>query len=127
MICNESIIINKSVCSSNFEVLDSGSVISYDGSSDIVMSYELKDFLFCLKMTFGDDADNKDPHYKVEPGDDDTVHFRLYNFNNILGSGNTDAIRLAIYEGKGIFFRFWVTRLGERGTLRVDYTLYKEK
>ncbi len=117
--------IKKIMQTGSYDIIDAGTLISYSEETDIVIHYDLEGFSFSIKMSFLEDSEKKDFYYAAKQEDKNIIHFQLYNFKNSFGSGNAEPIRIAVHENKDVYFKFWVIQLGNGGSYKVDYTLYR--
>lgn len=106
------------------EIIETGSAILFDSNSDLSFYIECsEDFSFYFVFSFQKKEGEQDIELSVK---DKTIYCLCTNFENPLGTGILSGIELATYKGKKIFANFWVSALGNAGSKRIDYTLYKE-
>lgn len=114
------------VASSQYDVLLSGSVITFDENSNISFSCKLdEDSEFTMVIKF--ESDNTDKTRTKSSLDGDTITLTCYNFDSRLGIGTKSAAELAEYNGKTLFFNFCVTKLGEVSPRMITYCFYSER
>lgn len=111
--------------SSNHTILDSGSAITYSNTAELSFSVEMDNtFSFKVILKF-ENTDNNQYELKHNISDN-TIILTCVNFDNPLGTGTTNPIELATYNGKKIYFNFWVYALGAKSLRKVAYTFYSE-
>lgn len=112
--------------SGNYNILDSGSIIAFDKSSNICFDLDLNESLkFTLTLNFVEKE--KEKPSIASSVTNDAIVLVCTNFEDEFGVGLIDPIRLAIADDKEVYFRFWVRKIGKSGTKEVVYTFYVEK
>ena len=112
--------------SSNYEIIDFGSLMTYDNSSEVKIKIECDNgFAFNLIFNF-DSSDSKEHNLKLRIDKDNTIVFLCTNFDNTLGTGTSKPIELATVDNKKVYINFWVYSLGQKAMRKIDYTIYKE-
>lgn len=110
----------------NFEILESGNVITYEEKSDLSFDIEMnKDFKFSLLIKFS--TDEKKNHKITAHTLNSTITLVCTNFDNAFGTGLTKPVELATFNNKKVFFMFWVRRLAGNGPKEISYTFYIER
>lgn len=117
-------VVNKS--SGNYSVLDAGTMLAFNSSSNVELEIVMdSDFSFKLQLLF--ESNDSKQHDLKSSVNGDTVTLTCTNFDNPLGTGTKTPIELGLYQGKKIYFNFWVHSLGSKTARKVSYTLYIEK
>lgn len=112
--------------SSNHEILDSGSIILFDGDAELELSIKMDDsFQFGVILRFESTNDGK--QNLTSDVNDNKITLSCINFNNILGTGTRQPIELAQFQGKRVYMHFWVYALGDTSLRRIAYTFYMER
>lgn len=112
--------------SSNHIILESGSAITYSSAAELSFSVTMDDtFGFLLVLNF-ESTDEKQQNLKKNVSGN-TITLTCVNFDNSLGTGTTKPIELATFNGKKIYFNFWVYALGEKSLRKIVYSFYSER
>lgn len=110
----------------NYRVLDSGTVFTFDSDSSLEFNMDFNEsFQFNLILKF-ERNNTKKRDIKTEINDNNII-LTCVNFDSSLGTGTSKAIELATFNGKKVFFNFWVYSLNEKSNRKVSYSLYIEK
>ncbi len=124
----ESIEIKKHYYSGNFEIIDSGSVITSNRESDLQVELLLDNsFSFSIKFMFLMDSDDDKQRFRLEEGKNQEIKVLCYNFDKSIGIGSVEMVQIAVFKGEKLFLRFWVELLGQKATRRIDYCIYRGK
>ena len=112
--------------SSNHIILDSGSAITYNKTAELSFSIQMDaTFSFLLILKF--ESTGETQHELKKSVSENTITLTCVNFNNSLGTGTTTPIELATFNGKKIYFNFWVYDLGSNSLKKVVYSFYSER
>ena len=113
--------------SSGYEIFDSGTLISFSSSSDIKIAVKCSEsFAFDILFKF-EAIEGEEYSLKKEVIDStSTIQLTCINFNNTLGTGTTQPIELATFNGKKIYINFWISALSDNALKKLEYNLYKE-
>lgn len=104
----------------NGEVLASGAVIAFDDES---IKFHLDDLL--IRFQFQRDLDNKEQSIKYEKAGDKELLITLINFDNQLGTGNYNPVKIGNFRNKELYLNFIVYALGTKKIGHVlNYTWY---
>ena len=116
------------ITTGNYKVLNSGSVISYDYFSDVVLKFVINDegFGFNIHILFRNDKeiDGAVAKYRTDETD---FFIECINFRGSLGMGLNNPLEIGNVNNKNIYFRYWVADFGDKAARNVGYTLYMEK
>jgi hypothetical protein len=105
---------------SGYEILDSGTVISFlNESIKFQLAADLK-----IIVSFKTDKEIKDQKMDFNSISNNELELILTNFHNSLGTGNAAPISLAIINGKTVYFNFMVYAINETSSKTVHYTWY---
>lgn len=112
--------------SSNHIILDTGSAITFDSTAELSFSCKMDDtFSFLLVLQFESNSDGQHVLKKNISGN--TITLTCTNFDNPLGTGTTKPVELATFNGKKIFFNFFVYALGDKTLRKIVYSFYSER
>lgn len=112
--------------SSNHIILDSGSVITFDSTAELSFSCKMDDtFSFSIVLQFESNGDGKQGLKQSISGN--TITMTCVNFNNPLGTGTTKPIELATFNGKKVYFNFFIHALGDNSLRKISYSFYSER
>jgi hypothetical protein len=104
----------------NYEVLDSGTIISYmDEPICFQIAADLK-----IVMSFKTDKDVKDQKMDYKAVGNKELEIILTNFNNTLGTGNAAPLPLAKINNRQVYLNFVVYAFDEKSNKTVHYTWY---
>ncbi|MBQ2961097.1 MAG: hypothetical protein IJE09_07740 [Oscillospiraceae bacterium] len=112
--------------SSNHIILDSGSAITFNSTAELSLSCKMDDtFSFSLVLQFESNGDGQ--HVLKQSISGNTITLTCFNFDNPLGTGTTKPIELATFNGKKIYFNFFVYALGDKALRKIVYSFYSER
>jgi hypothetical protein len=104
-------------------VISSGSVIAYDGQSNVTFKIgTLPDNQISIVLCFAKTEDGK--QNLTGNGDGKTLTITCSNFDNSLGVGTNGPLLVGHLNGEDLLLSFWVYTLGDGATRRVDYTFF---
>ena len=114
--------------SDEFAVLDCGSVITFrnNASCCFALNIDKLDTINILISFHTDNSGKKDLSRSVCEADNSIV-IKCTNFDNPMGTGTAEPIKILKYRSKTIFLNFWVFLLGNTTLKRVDYCFYIKK
>lgn len=117
----------KSIKYENFEVLDSGSLITI---GPIGTTFELvynNETLFII-IDFLTDPENNKARFQFTVGEENTTgRLSLFNFNNDLGFCSTSPISLGDIGGRELLILFHASSLSHSECKKINYTFYLGK
>lgn len=114
------------ISSGGYDVLKSGSVITYDSNAEISFLIEMDTtFSFKFIMNFKNE-ENKGQDIQVTASSDEII-CTCINFDNPLGTGFASPVKLATFNNKELYLNFWVVDLGQKSLKQVMYTFYLER
>ncbi|MEZ4788522.1 MAG: hypothetical protein R2811_00730 [Flavobacteriales bacterium] len=93
----------------NGEVLASGSVIAFDNES---IRFRLDDLL--IRFELKNDSESKEQNIKYVKEGDKELLVTLVNFDNPLGTGNYNPIKVGTLRSKDLYLNFIVHALGTK-------------
>ncbi len=121
----------KDIITGTRKVIDSGSVILFDGECTAKFTIEIgMGFTIIVEIDFAEQADLGMVIKKDVDVSKNYLKYTCYNFNNSLGTGTTEALNLATYNNKKVCMHFWSYLLGNKEevhTRRIDYTFFIEQ
>ena len=113
--------------SSDFVVLDAGSIITFSENSPCRFSISINsEESINVVICFEDNDTGQKDLFRTFDEKTNSVKLICTNFNNPMGSGTAETIKLFTYKDKAIFINFWVFLLGNTNLKRVDYCFFKE-
>lgn len=115
------------VTSSNYEIISSGLVTSFDGAPIDISLPNLNNTRFHIKFEFIKDESTKNHRLQAKSSSEEIV-FLLTNFAKPLGTGTIKPINFAseINTGKKLYINFYVYSVGEANPT-LQYTIYREE
>lgn len=113
--------------SANYDILDSGSVITFNSTADLTLSIDVKTFHFNLVIKFENEKGGKRELRNNVSTETNTITITCINFDNPLGTSTKTAIELATVQGKKIYLNFEVSCIDKDSPKNIIYTLYSEK
>lgn len=116
---------NISKFSSNYNVLDSGSVMTFDSDAEVGFDVEC-DETFGFKVVIRFEKEDSGLSEIRRSAEGNAIIYTCINFRNNVGAGTSQALELATYNGKKIFLHFWIYDLGQAVIRKVEYTIYQE-
>lgn len=105
-----------------YEVLTSGQFLGFSDQENIL---EISQGRSSIKIRFvfrEDDSGKTELGSEIISNTDLRVVFN--NFNDSLGMGNTEPIRLGNFNGKELFFSYRISSLKDKTLRKVEYTFY---
>lgn len=114
------------ISSSEHDILNSGSVITYSNTAELSFSIKMDDtFSFQLVLKF--ESTEEKQHELKKNVSENTIILTCVNFDNSLGTGTTSPIELATFNGKKVSVNFWVYALGDKSLRKIVYSFYSER
>ena len=108
-------------------VIDCGSLITIEADTPIIFELELADAqALRIEISFKRDSTGEKELMRSFNEDDSTVMIVCTNFDNPLGTGTAEPVRIFTYKGQAVYLHFWSFLLGDTGLKRIDYTFYQE-
>lgn len=109
------------ITSGNYEVFDTGTVISFEQEPvTFNLAADLK-----IRLAFRDDTEKKDDHrIEFNQASNRELEIILVNFNNSLGSGNTAPIEVGTLNNKKLYLNFRVHTLNLKSNKTIHYCWY---
>lgn len=112
---------------SEYKILDSGSVITFNSSADLSFSIDIDTFHFNLVIKFESEEGGKRELRNNLSKESSTITLTCINFDNPLGTATKTAIELATVGGKKVYINFEVSCIDKESPKNIIYTLYSEK
>lgn len=104
----------------NFEVLDTGTVITFkDEPIKFQLAVDLK-----IIISFKDNKEVKEQKMDFNPISNNELEIILTNFNSSLGTANVAPLPLAKINNRQVYLNFMVYALNETSHKTVHYTWY---
>jgi hypothetical protein len=111
---------NMKIKSGNYDIHSAGTVISYE--NEPVTFYLAVDLI--VKLLFKDDDTKKEHAMEFNLIENHTLEILLINFNNSLGTGNTNPLRVGTLNNRYVYLNFRVHLLDIKTNRTVHYTWY---
>lgn len=103
-----------------FEIFDSGTIISFRNESIIFyLTDDLK-----ITLSFINDPSNQSQKMNPRPINNKEMILELTNFNNSLGTGTTEPLKLGTLNNRVLYLNFVVYSLGINSQKTFNYTWY---
>mgnify|MGYP004482798713 CR=1 FL=1 len=100
------------ISSSNHDVLESGTVVTYNKENEVLFSIKMDaTFSFDLMLKFTSNGEKQ--HQLQQNISNNTITLNCVNFDSILGTGTRNPIELATFRDKKVYINFWVNPLGD--------------
>lgn len=119
-----------SISTGDYNVIESNTIYLFKNDADLELDFKFGDFVFKIIFLF---VDNKEiDGNKLEyQGNENIIEFTCTNFNNVLGTGTTSPIEIAIIDNKKLYIHFWSFIHGnydkKQYVRKVDYTVFWER
>ena len=116
----------------SYNILESGSLITFSDNEPVRFAVNVSEdegVIATVNVEIIFAHDNTVPRNlsRTYNGKTNSVKLLCVNFENPLGTGTTEAIKILTYKEKAIYINFWVFQLGNTRLKRLDYTFYQEK
>jgi hypothetical protein len=108
------------ITSGNYEVFDTGTVISFE--QEPVTFHLAPDLL--IRISFRDDSENKENRLEFNPISNNELEILLINFNNSLGTGNTAPLQVGTLNNRRLYLNFRVYTLNVKTNKTIHYAWY---
>lgn len=114
------------IYSGNYQVIESGSVITFDANSGVEMVIKPSTFFsFRVIIKFEENGGERDI-VKLVDEKSETICITCVNFD--LGAGTVEPLELATTGGKKVYFHLWVEKVSANNFIRrVEYTAFRER
>lgn len=111
--------------SSQYNILDAGSIITFDTDSDLTFSISMDEsFEFKVVMLFPlIDGSRREIRSEVNGN---VITIRCVNFIESMGIGNTKPIELATFQDRKVYLSFRVYYWDNNSGRKVSYTFYMD-
>jgi len=109
--------------SGDYDIIDSGTVISFGGESVI---FRLPDNLI-IRFAFLTDDSNNTHSIQYHQHSETDLEVRLFNFNNPLGTGNIEPIHIGNINNRPLFLNVRVHFLNASLSRTIHYTWYLQR
>ena len=118
------------ISTGHYNVIESNTVYLFKSDADLELDFKFGDFGFKIIFLFVDNEEIEG--YKLAShGNENLIEFTCTNFNNILGTGTTSPIEIAMIDNKKLYIHFWSYTQGnsDAGRLirKVEYTVFLER
>ena len=119
----------KIITTAGYEVIDSGTIINFEATADVTMRLSLEENQeLSVRMKFEDDPGTDRATFRFDDDDDVTVAIVFVNFKGgTAGRGFVKPLKIAEYDGRGIFVRTSIRNMGKDVAFVINYSIYMEK
>lgn len=123
-------VVNK--CTGNYVVLDSGSLITFDGRSDVKFEISFSSYTsLTIVLKFTTNPEEKQQTKKIIDKDktkDPMLILEFINYDDVLEYTLKNPIPLCTYKGMKFYFNLWIHTSSVGDPLKkIDYTIYTEE
>jgi len=102
------------------EIFDSGLVIAFKNEPILIqLTPTMK-----ITISFIDDKSDAKQRIEPKPKSEDELELKLINFNNSMGTGTTEPMRLGTIDNRYLYLNFFVYSLGLGTQKTFQYTWY---
>jgi len=109
------------ITSGNYEVFDSGTVISFEQEP---VTFHLAEDLK-IRILFRDDEEKKNENrLEFNPVNDKELEIILINFNSSLGTGNTVPLQVGTLNNRNLYLNFRVYTLNVKTNKTIHFCWY---
>lgn len=116
---------NGKIVSGGKEVIYECDFLTFD-EQPCQITFDYTDVSFLFEFRFLEDENTKDPSVSISD-DGPNFYLALTNFNSPFGQGNVEPINPGKVGDRPLYFRYWVSKPGERTKARnVKLTVYLE-
>ncbi len=117
----------KRITTAGYEILDSGTVINFKAEADITIRLSLEENQeLSVRMKFEKNPKVDRASFRFDDDEDVTVAIVFVNFEGSMGRGFIKPVKIAEYEGRGIFLRTSIRYMGEDVAAVIMYSIYME-
>ncbi len=102
----------------------SGKDILVSGTVHTFAPDNLDLFLADLQISLEFKNDSGEARMETEPGSGKAVRFRLFNFNNSIGTGTTQPIEIGHFQNRNLYLAFTVYAFDQQSLKIVHYTFF---
>lgn len=123
-------VVNK--CTGNYVVLDSGSLITFDGRSDVKFEISFSSYTsLTIVLKFTTNPEEKQQIKKIIDKDktkDPMLILEFINYDDVLEYTLKNPILLCTYKEMKFYFNLWIHTSSVGDPLKkIDYTIYTEE
>ena len=111
--------------SGNFRIIESGMAMTIDEDAGLEFKVDLDDasVQFNISVSFQEDAERN----MIIKMNKDTVQIEFNGFGDPSAYGVRGPVEITLADGRVIFLRIWVTRMGANySAKKVEYVFYEE-
>ncbi len=117
---------DKIVSSGQHTVVDSGSIISFNGEP---ISIRYKELGVTMRFVFSENLGEEPDSIEIKPDETDPLHIvnvRIKGFRQSFGDGTVRPMKFMRYEGLQFFLHFRIWSLADSPDMSLQYTVYRE-
>ena len=117
-----------SASSGNYDVLQSGMAMTFSADDSLLLSADFDNQLqFDIEIVFDDSAGDQELKITKRP-EDEIIMISFNHFVSATAFGTNNPIELGMMNGKKIYFRTWISRMGNgHHAKKIDYVFYREQ
>ena len=109
-------------------ILDCGSIITIHNDASCRFALNINNLATInITISFNKDNSGKRNLSRSVRDDNNSVIIECTNFDNPMGTGTAEPIKILTYQNKAIFLHFWAFLLGNTNLKRIDYCFYIER
>ena len=109
-------------------IIDCGSLITFSNNAPCRFVLNINNLATInVVISFNNDNSGKKNLSRSVSDDNSSVIITCTNFDNPMGTGTAEPIKILTYQDKAIFLNFWAFLLGNTNLKRIDYCFYIEK
>ena len=117
-----------STFSDELSILDCGSIITFRNDAPCRFALNIDNVATVnVVISFTRDNSGKRDLSRSVSNDNSSVFITCTNFDNPMGTGTAEPIKILTYRDKAIFLNFWAFLLGNTNLKRIDYCFYIER
>ena len=115
----------RSIKSGPTEIVASGSFIPFQNSPTELTLGDARNRMRLI-ISFSESSEKKEPHDKKQVVDKQTLKLELVNFNNPLGTGNIQPLKIGEFDKRQLYLQLKVYHQ-PKGDKLVHYTIYRDE
>ncbi len=114
--------------SGNYTIIESGIAMTYGPGDGLVLNVNLEGiFEFTIDISFDDSEGDKSISVSANE-ETNIISLTFMHYLGVIGYGIDKAIEVATVGGKKVYFRVWITPMGNGNkSKKIEYVFYKER
>ena len=114
--------------SDELSIVDCGSIITFRNNAPCRFALNIDNIATInVLISFINDNSGKIDLSRSVSNDNSSIIITCTNFDNPMGTGTSEPIKILTYRDKAIFLNFWAFLLGNNNLKRIDYCFYIER